>query len=277
MVTGWARVTRGAGADGFAVDRVGVAVRAFVAGVTDAGVIQVAQQTCAAMWALAVERGHPVVAGSTLEAGSHSTVINVLTAVLAGPAVDTYAVVAAVVVVARSSILAGIRHELALINIFSAILACPLRKALAVVGVNSIHTGASILAVVPRTVINVVLTVLTSKTWKTRAVVGGFAGLTASAPVLAGRRVARHVEVLTVLAHVCWLAGTLVGPDLIGAAPAILADGRTDVALVHVLLAVGPMEALSALADVMGFERNALPSVGTGVGGTGVCLQAGLS
>lgn len=63
-------------------------------------------------------------AGSTLEAGSHSAVVNVLTAVLASPAVDADTVVATVVVVARSSILAGIRHELALINIFSAILAC---------------------------------------------------------------------------------------------------------------------------------------------------------
>lgn len=42
---------------------------------------------------------------------------------------------------------------------------CPLRKALAVVGVNSIHAGASILAVVPRTVINVVLAVLASEAW----------------------------------------------------------------------------------------------------------------
>lgn len=115
------------------------------------------------------------------------------------------------------------------------------------------------------------------RTWKTRAVIGGVAGLTARAPVLAGRRVARHVEVLTVLARVCWLAGTLVGPDFVGAAPAVLADGRTDVALIHVLLAVGPVEARCALADVMGFKRNTLPSVGAGIRGTGICLLAGLT
>lgn len=76
------------------------------------------------MWALAVERGDPVVAGSPLEAGSHGAVINIFAAVLAGPAIDTDAVVATVVVVARPSILAGIRHKLALIDIFSAVLAC---------------------------------------------------------------------------------------------------------------------------------------------------------
>lgn len=48
LVAGWPHVPRRTRADGFAVDGVGVAVGAFVAGVADAGIIQVAQQTWAA-------------------------------------------------------------------------------------------------------------------------------------------------------------------------------------------------------------------------------------
>jgi len=40
---------------------------------------------------------------------------------------------------------------------------CPLRGAAAVVGVHAVHTGASVLAAVPRTVVNVFLTVLASE------------------------------------------------------------------------------------------------------------------
>lgn len=45
LAAGWPRVPRGAGADGLAVDRVGVTVRALVAGVADARIVEVAQQT----------------------------------------------------------------------------------------------------------------------------------------------------------------------------------------------------------------------------------------
>lgn len=45
LAAGWPCVPRGAGADGFAVDRVRVTVGTLVARVTDAGIIQVAKQT----------------------------------------------------------------------------------------------------------------------------------------------------------------------------------------------------------------------------------------
>jgi len=48
LAAGWPRVPRRTRADGFAVDGVGVAVGALVAGVADAGIIEVAQQTWAA-------------------------------------------------------------------------------------------------------------------------------------------------------------------------------------------------------------------------------------
>lgn len=79
---------------------------------------------------------------------------------------------------------------------------------------------------------------------------------------------------LAVLAGVGGLAGALVGAHLVGAAASVLADGGRDVALVHVLLAVGTVEAGRAAADVVGFEGDALAPVGTGVGGAGVGLLA---
>lgn len=44
LAAGRACVARGAGADGLAIDRIGVAVRAFIAGVADTGVVEVTQQ-----------------------------------------------------------------------------------------------------------------------------------------------------------------------------------------------------------------------------------------
>ena len=61
-------------------------------------------------------------AGGTLETGSTGTVIDVLTAVFPGPAVDTHAVVATMRIVAGSTILAGIGHQLTLIHILCAVL-----------------------------------------------------------------------------------------------------------------------------------------------------------
>lgn len=118
---------------------------------------------------------------------------------------------------------------------------------------------------------------LSLPTWQAGAVVGGVPDLAAGAPVLAGRGVAGHVEVLTVLPSVGWPAGALVGAHLVGAAAPILAHRRGDVALVDVLLAVGAVEAGGAAADVVRFEGHALATVGTRVGGTGVGLLAGFT
>lgn len=63
-------------------------------------------------------------AGGALEAGSTGTVVNVLTAVLASPAIDAHTVVATMGVVAGSTILAGVGHELTLIHILCAVLTC---------------------------------------------------------------------------------------------------------------------------------------------------------
>lgn len=80
-------------------------------------------RTCAPMRALAEEGGDTVVAGSTMVTSCAGTVIDVLTAVVTCPPVDTDAVVAAVSVMTRSSVLACIGHQLTLIHIFCAVLA----------------------------------------------------------------------------------------------------------------------------------------------------------
>lgn len=63
-------------------------------------------------------------AGGPLEAGGHGAVVDVLATVLARPAVDTDAVVAAVVVVAGAPVLAGVGHQLALVHVLGAVLTC---------------------------------------------------------------------------------------------------------------------------------------------------------
>lgn len=80
--------------------------------------------TCAAVGAFAVKRSYPVMTGGPLVASSARTVINILTAVVPGPAVHAHTLVAAVGVVARAAILAGVGHQLTLINILCAELTC---------------------------------------------------------------------------------------------------------------------------------------------------------
>lgn len=55
LITGSTKVPRGAGAKMVSADRVGVTVRALLTRVADAGIVQLAQQTCAAMEAFAVK------------------------------------------------------------------------------------------------------------------------------------------------------------------------------------------------------------------------------
>lgn len=131
-------------------------------------------------------------------AGSAGTVVDVLTAVVPSPTIDTDALVTAVGVVTRATVLAGVGHQLALIDIISAELTCKLWPALTVVGVNSIHTGSSILALVARTVVNVDVAVFPAKTWYTRALIAGVPFLDAGSPVQAGRGAAGEVPGLAV-------------------------------------------------------------------------------
>lgn len=80
--------------------------------------------TCAAMGAFTVERSYSVVTGGSLVARSTGTIINVLTAVIPGPAIHAHTLVAAISVVTRAPVLAGVRHQLALIDVLRAELTC---------------------------------------------------------------------------------------------------------------------------------------------------------
>lgn len=167
-------------------NRVGVTVGALLAWVTDAGVVQLAQQSCAAVRAFTVERSHSVMTGGAVVAGSTGTVVNILTAVVSSPTVYTHTLVTAEGVVAGASILTGIWHQLTLINILCAQLTCEFGFTLTVVGVDTIHTCSSVLAFMTRTVVNVVVAVLSCKTWNTGAFIVGVSLLDAGASVVAG-------------------------------------------------------------------------------------------
>lgn len=94
-VTCAARVTSGTVAVEHAADGVGVTVRALSARVTDASVISMAQQTGLSMRAEADEGGHSVDARGARAARCRGTVVNVLRAVRATPAIDADAHVTA--------------------------------------------------------------------------------------------------------------------------------------------------------------------------------------
>lgn len=94
LVTRPSGEARWTGADGPTTHRVRVTDSIFMAGVADTCIIQMTQEACLPHRAGTVERGHTVMASGPMEANGCSTVINILTAALARPAVDAYAAVA---------------------------------------------------------------------------------------------------------------------------------------------------------------------------------------
>lgn len=246
-------------------DGVGVTVGALLTGVTDAGVVQLAEQTCAAVRTLAVERSDSVMAGGAVVAGGAGAVVDVVAAVVARPAVHTDALVAAEGVVACAAILAGVGHQLAFVDVLRAELTCEFRFALAVVGVDSVHTRPSILALVTRTVVDVVVAVFSCKTWHTGALVAGVSLLDAGSSVVAGRRVAGQVAALAVFPHELRRTLTSEAAHLVDAHAAISAGRRVRFALVDVLFAGFSAEERRAGADVAGLNGGTLAAVGTRV------------
>lgn len=173
------------GADGPAVHRVCVADSILVTRVADTGIIQVAQKSSLAHGAGAVEGGHTVMAGGTMEAHSRGTVIDILTTALSSPAVDTHTAVATQSVEAGAPIVAGIGLQLTLVHILRAELACPLGRTLAVVSVDTIHAGPPVETPVSWAVIHIHFAVLTLKPGQAGTVIGEIATLPTRAPVAA--------------------------------------------------------------------------------------------
>lgn len=76
--------------------------------------------TCLPLWAHAREGGHAVNAGGARRAGGEGTVVDVLTAVIAAPAIHAHAAVAPVAVGAGAPVLTGIGLQQALVHILRA-------------------------------------------------------------------------------------------------------------------------------------------------------------
>lgn len=168
-----------------ATDGVGVTLRTLSAGVTDTGVISMAEQACLSVGAEADERRHAVDACGACAARSCRTVVDVYRAVGSTPAVNAHADVAAEQVAAGTAILASVWLQTTLVHIFGTVLTSPLWWALAVVGVDSVHTGSSIGTLMTGAVINVALTVSPVETWEAVARVADFRVLVAGASIKA--------------------------------------------------------------------------------------------
>lgn len=80
--------------------------------------------TCAPVRTLAEERSHTIMTGSAVVTSCAGTVVNVLATVVTRPPVDTDAVVTAMRIVAGSSVLTCVWHQLTLVHILSAVLTC---------------------------------------------------------------------------------------------------------------------------------------------------------
>lgn len=79
--------------------------------------------TCLSFWTNAWKRSHSINASRSISTGGSEAIINVLTAVIPTPTIDTDTGIASIVVGAGTSILTSVGLELTFINIFSAKLA----------------------------------------------------------------------------------------------------------------------------------------------------------
>lgn len=186
VIAGAAIVAGRAVAVELAVDRVCVALRPLSAGVTDAGIIHMAEQARLPEGAGADEGGDSVDAGGAGGTGRGGAVVDVLGAVRAAPAVDADAVIAALHITTGAAILTCVGLQATLVHILCAELTCPLRRTLTVVSVDPVHTGPSVLTVVLRTVVDIHLTVGPVESRQAVAPVAGVRGLPACSAVDAG-------------------------------------------------------------------------------------------
>ena len=140
---------------------VGLALRARVAGVACAGVLQVAEQPRAAGRALAEVVGDAVVAGAAVEAGLLRAVVRVGLAVPALVAVDADALVAVARVGARRAVLADALVHRALVHVLGAVAAGVLGRARALVAADAVDARGPVPAeVVEAAVVDVDLAAL---------------------------------------------------------------------------------------------------------------------
>lgn len=108
LVTGPSYETSRAGADSTTIQGVGITHGSLVTRVAHTCIVQVAQETSLAHWALAEEGRYPVMAGGTIKADGCGAVVDVLAAVVSSPAIDADTSVTTDGVEAGAAIMASI-------------------------------------------------------------------------------------------------------------------------------------------------------------------------
>lgn len=207
--------------------------------------------------------------GGAIEADGYCTIVNVLTAVIPGPAVNTDTGVATDGVEACSAIVTGVGLHETLIDILSTVLPCPFWWTLAIIGIDSVNTYSSIHALVTRTVIHIILTVVTLKTWEAGTLVGMVTGLSAGSSIKALRWGTGQGGHLARSPAVSRLALTAEGPKGVNAEASIEAHARLA-ALVNVVAAVLSLEARWAGTVVVVIPIDTTGPIGTWTCSTGI-------
>lgn len=129
-----------------AIDGGGVAACIWVAGIWNATVVELTEEASFSHRTLAEEVANSVYASGASFAGCRRAIIDVFAAIVASPAVDADALVAAWFVQASGPILAHVRPTSALIDILAAIWARETLGTLAGVVVCTLNAGSAVLA-----------------------------------------------------------------------------------------------------------------------------------
>lgn len=269
LVTSSPGKTRRTCADCSSIHWVGVTHGILVARITNTCIFQMTQETCLSHGTLAVKRGHSVMAGGAVEADGGGAVIDVLTAALAGPSIDTDTRVPTQSVKAGPAIVARVGLELAFVYIFCTELTCPLRRTLTIVSVDSVHTRGTIHAFMIRTVIHVYLTVCSFKTWQADTLIGEVSSRATGASILALGWRAWHIVGLTELAGKSSRTAAAKRTGRVDALSSILAEPDCS-AFVNILPAAASLVSWRAGAVVAAVPISAAGSVLTWVCGTGI-------
>lgn len=148
------------------IDGTGVTDGIRMAGIRGARIVQMTQQTRLACRAAAIEATDTIDTGGSVKAGSLHTIIDILATVAARPTVHTDATVTAVSVRTGRSVLADRGTHCTLVDINITVASREIRRTIAAILVDPVHASAAILAQISRTIIDVLLAVLSLKTYR---------------------------------------------------------------------------------------------------------------
>lgn len=248
------------------VDYTRVTYGSCIARIGCTGVVEVTQQSRFVGRAFAIIRGHSVVTNASIQTRLWGTVVHVNFAVVPLVAVDTDAIVAALVVGTSGSVFANVRHQCALVNVLAAITTGELAWTRTRVRVYAVHTLTSILAQMTWAVVDVDVAAGTGETVWTSTLVVVVAYVTTMAAIFARIWTAWVVVTFAVLPREPLLANALVRARGVDAASSI--DTRAVVAFVDINFAVGTIEAIVATTSVRVRCRDAFSIAATRLTGT---------